>query len=81
MQPWFRWEGGRVPYFFDVGVSNADRKMMRHVMRTIEKKTCVQFVEISCKGCPSEPDSKIHFKILYSDCFSPLQVTIWTSTR
>ena len=72
-----------MPYFFDVGVSNPDRKMMRHVMRTIEKKTCVQFVEISCncKGCPSEPDSEIHLDWILSNCRSLLQVTIWTSTR
>ena len=61
-RPWFDWDGGRVPYYFNVKVSllrachcfsvqvtvtNDDRIMMRHMMKQIEKKTCLRFSEQS----------------------------------
>ena len=44
-KPWFNWEGGVVPYYFNVSVTNDDRVMMRHMMKQIEKKSCVRFRE------------------------------------
>merc|ERR1712106_679343 len=37
-KPWFRWSGGKVPFFFQVSVSNDDRTMIRHMMRQIEAR-------------------------------------------
>ena len=44
-KPWFNWEGGSVPYYFNVSVTNDDRVMMRHMMKQIEKKSCIRFRE------------------------------------
>ena len=44
-RPWFDWAGGRVPYYFNVTVTNDDRIMLRHMMKQIEKKSCVRFRE------------------------------------
>lgn len=44
-KPWFNWEGGVVPYYFNVSVTNDDRVMMRHMMKQIEKKSCIKFKE------------------------------------
>ena len=69
-KPWFNWEGGKVPFYFNVSISdntkilfnrpfhcpvsllqatvtNDDRIMMRHMMKEIEKKTCLRFSEKS----------------------------------
>ena len=46
-KPWFNWEGGIVPYYFNVSVTNDDRVMMRHMMKQIEKKSCIRFKEQS----------------------------------
>lgn len=44
-KPWFNWERGVVPYYFNVSVTNDDRVMMRHMMKQIEKKSCIKFKE------------------------------------
>ena len=44
-KPWFNWEGGKVPFYFNATVTNDDRVMIRHMMKQIEKKSCVRFRE------------------------------------
>jgi len=52
-KPWFRWSGGKVPFFFQVSVSNDDRTMIRHMMRQIEDKTCFRFKEKNSEKPPA----------------------------
>ena len=40
-----RWSNGVVPYYFNASVTNDDRIMMRHMMKQMEKKSCVRFQE------------------------------------
>ena len=42
---WFRWSGGRVPFYFNATVTNDDRIMFRSMMKEIQKKSCVRFIE------------------------------------
>ena len=44
-KPWFNWEGGIVPYYYNASVTKDDRNMMRQIMKEIEKKTCIRFKE------------------------------------
>merc|ERR1719499_440795 len=44
-KPWFRWSNGKVPYYFNASVTNDDRVMMRIMMKKIEQKSCVKFLE------------------------------------
>jgi len=43
-EPWFRWKGGVVPYYFS-SMTNADRRVVRETMRSVERKTCLSFRE------------------------------------
>ena len=56
-KPWFRWENGEVPFYFNATVTNDDRIMMRHMMKQIEKKSCVRFRE------KTRPPSGHHLEI------------------
>jgi len=61
-KPWFRWSGGKVPFFFQVSVSNSDRVMIRHMMRQIEGKTCIRFKEKNSENPP--PGHHLEIKVL-----------------
>lgn len=41
---WFRWKDGRVPFYFQ-NMENADRRVIRTAMKSIERKTCLRFEE------------------------------------
>jgi len=56
-KPWFNWEGGKVPFYFNATVTNDDRVMIRHMMKQIEKKSCVRFRE------QTKPPSGHHLEI------------------
>merc|ERR1712059_2947 len=43
-EPWFRWRGGRVPFYFQ-DMNNPDRRVIRNAMKSIERKTCLRFLE------------------------------------
>ena len=59
-KPWFNWEGGIVPYYFNVSVTNDDRVMMRHMMKQIEKKSCIRFKEQT-----NQPSGLTYVYIMY----------------
>merc|ERR1712226_684265 len=42
--PWFHWEGGQVRFFFE-DMTNADRRVIRASMKSIERRTCLRFFE------------------------------------
>ena len=50
----YRWEGGRVPYFFTDKVIPEDKIFVREQMKTIETKTCVRFTEYSSEISATE---------------------------
>jgi len=54
---WFRWSGGRVPFYFNATVTNDDRIMFRSMMKEIQKKSCVRFIE------KTQPPSGHHLEI------------------
>jgi len=54
----YRWEGGKVPYFFTDKVIPEDKIFVREQMKTIENKTCVRFTEYSESTAPEH-----HLKI------------------
>jgi len=60
-KPWFRWAGGKVPYFFQAGVTNTDRALVRRVMHQIEEKTCVTFQENISKR--TVPDHHLEIRV------------------
>jgi len=43
-EPWFRWRDGNVNFYFK-DMTNADRRVMRNMMRMIEQRTCLRFRE------------------------------------
>lgn len=43
-EPWFRWRDGNVNFYFK-DMTNADRRVMRNMMRMIEQRTCLKFRE------------------------------------
>ena len=45
-KPWFNWEGGIVPYYYNASVTKDDRNMMRQIMNEIEKKICYVLISI-----------------------------------
>jgi len=66
-KPWFKWTEGKVPYYFNVTVTNDDRTMFRHMMRQIERKTCLRFSE------QSRPPAGHHLEIQVHSSSSCLQ--------
>merc|ERR1711994_113139 len=42
--PWFHWKGGQVRFFFE-DMTNADRRVIRASMKSIERRTCLRFIE------------------------------------
>jgi len=42
--PWFRWNQGIVPFYFQ-SMTNADRRVIRTAMDSIEQRTCLRFRE------------------------------------
>ena len=59
---WFRWSGGRVPFYFNATVTNDDRIMFRSMMKEIQKKSCVRFIE---KTQPPSGQIQLLYTILY----------------
>ena len=74
-KPWFNWEGGKVPFYFNATVTNDDRVMIRHMMKQIEKKSCVRFREQT-----KPPSGNAPYYLLFI-CPMHLvgQVTTWRS--
>ena len=76
-KPWFNWEGGKVPFYFNATVTNDDRVMIRHMMKQIEKKSCVRFREQT-----KPPSGNAPYYLLSMMCPMYLvvdQVTTWRS--
>ena len=57
-KPWFNWEGGIVPFYYNASVTKDDRNLMRQIMKEIEKKSCIRFRE------QANPPSGFTFSLL-----------------
>jgi len=54
----YRWDGGKVPYYFSNRVTQQDKMFVKKQMEIIESNTCVRFIEHSQSPIPSH-----HMKI------------------
>ena len=74
-KPWFNWEGGKVPFYFNATVTNDDRVMIRHMMKQIEKKSCVRFREQT-----KPPSGNVPYYLICAQTMNLVgQVTTWRS--